>query len=259
MFASWRHGIIAGLAFMSASALFAQNRGQYIPGSMGLNAGLTSPGFSVGAYYLYYEADGAKDSRGHDLPVDGRYVADGVQLLLAYTTPWKVLGANYGAALMPFFTRGHLTLESFESARSSGFADTYFEPINLGWTFGNAALKAAYGVNAPTGETDVTTDFFGHNVTLASTIFLDENQLNQLSLTSVTELHQKKRNSDLKVGDNTQLELGAGRIIPLNGGAQLLQIGMVGYGQWQYSDDSGSDAVPALAGLQDRVFAGGVE
>jgi hypothetical protein len=251
----------AALIIASASAVHAQNRGQYILGAAGLNAGLQAPaGLTVGTFYLHYEADAAKDSRGQNLPVDGRYTLDGGELLLAYTTPWKVLGANYGAAVVLFYMRGQLSLETFGiSGGAPGFADSYVEPINLGWTFRSAAVKAAYGFIAPTGEDGVTTDFFGHDFTLGATFFLDEQKLNQFSLNSVTELHQKKRETDLKVGDNTQLELGAGRIIPLNGGGQLLQIGIVGYGQWQFTDDSGDDAIPVLADRQDRVFAAGPE
>jgi hypothetical protein len=239
----------------------AQNRGQYIPGAGGLNAGIQAPaGFSVGAFYLRYEARRAKNASGHDLPTSGSYTVDGGELLLAYTTPWRVLGATYGAAAVLFYMRGSLAVERFDvSAGASGFADSYFEPVNLGWALDRANLKVAYGFIAPTGAESVTTDFYGHDVTLAATLYLDEHKLNQFSFNSVTEFHQKKRDTDLTVGDNTNLEFGAGRTIPLNKGAQLLQLGVVGYGQWQFSDDSGDDTVPFLAEQQDRVFAGGLE
>jgi hypothetical protein len=246
---------------MLASTSDAQNRGQYIPGSVGLNAGIqTPPGLSVGMFYLRYEARRAKNASGRELPVTGSFTVDGGELLLAYTTPWRVFGATYGAAAVLFYMRGSLTVERFgASAGASKVADSYFEPVNLGWAFDRANLKVAYGFIAPTGADEVTTDFYGHDLTLAGTVFLDQQKLNQFSINSVTELHQKKRETDLTVGDNTNLELALGRTIPLNKGAQLLQLGVVGYGQWQFSDDSGDDAVPLLAEQQDRVFAGGLE
>ena len=248
---------------LAAGAPFAgaQNRGQYIPGAGGLNAGIQAPvGFTIGAFYLHYEADALKTSSGQNVPISGTYTIDGGELLLAYTTPWGFAGATYGAAIVLFYLRGQITSERFDvSAGSSGFADSYFEPINLGWALDRANVKVAYGFIAPTGAESVTTDFYGHDVTVAATFHLDEHKLNQISFNSVTEFHQKKRDTDFTVGDNTTLELGVGGTIPLNEGAQLLQLGVAGYGEWQFSDDKGSATTPLLAQQQDRVFAAGLE
>jgi len=70
---------------------------------------------------------------------------------------------------------------------------------------------------------------------------------------------QKKRHEDLQVGNNMTLEAGVGKIFVKNDGKQLIQVGGVGYAEFQLTNDSGT-AVPALtASNKDRVFAIGPE
>jgi hypothetical protein len=143
----------------------------------------------------------------------------------------------------------------------TGIGDIYVEPINLGWKLKRADVKAAYGFVAPTGKFDedgddtTTTDYWGHEITLASTFYLDPTKLTQLSVSTNWEFHQKKRHEDLKVGNNMTLEAGVGKIFVKNQGKQLIQFGAVGYAEFQLTNDSGS-GVPALtANNKDRVFA----
>ena len=75
----------------------AQERGQYIPGTGGLNSGLQTPeGITYANLFIWYPSTKFKDQFGNkaainfdlDLLVDLN--------LVAYTTKAKFLGANYG-------------------------------------------------------------------------------------------------------------------------------------------------------------------
>jgi hypothetical protein len=139
------------------------------------------------------------------------------------------------------------------------------EPINLGWNLKKADVKLAYGFVAPTGRFDsvgtetTTTDYWGHEITLGSSIYLDQTKLTHVSIITNWEFHHRKRHEDVKVGNNMTLEGGVGKIFVKNQGKQLIQFGVVGYAEFQLTKDSGT-AVPVLtANNKDRVFAIGPE
>src|SRR6185369_12882228 len=75
----------------------AQERGQYIPGTAGLNSGLQTPeGFTYANLFIWYPATKFKDQNGDTAPInfDLDLLVD--LNMLAYTTKAKFLGANYG-------------------------------------------------------------------------------------------------------------------------------------------------------------------
>ena len=254
------------LAIFSLSAN-AQERGQYIPGTGGLNSGIQTPeGITYANLFFWYPSTKFKDQNGDNaaLNFDLDLLVD--VNLLAYTTKAKFLGANYGMAVALPIVNSPVSLPRLGAGISpTGLGDIYVEPINLGWKRKQADVKLAYGFVAPTGRFDslnnetTTTDFWGHQITLATTAYLDESKLTQVSVSTNWEFHHKKRHEDLKVGNNMTLEAGVGKIFVKNQGKQLLQFGAVGYAEFQLTNDSGS-AVPVLtANNKDRVFAIGPE
>jgi hypothetical protein len=245
----------------------AQERGQYLPGFSGLNSGIQAPeGPTYANLFYWYPTSSFKNQGGNkaainfnlDLLVDFN--------VLAYTTKAKFLGAKYGASVGVPIVNNAIDLPRLNLATSPvGIGDTYIEPINLGWSVKKANIKLAYGFVAPTGKYDsngndtTTTDYWGHEITFATTAYLDKTKLTQVSFSSNWEFHQKKRHEDLKVGNNLTLEAGVGKLFLKNGGKQLIQFGGVGYAEFQLSDDSGT-AVPVLTQHnKDRVFAIGPE
>jgi hypothetical protein len=254
------------LLLVSLPAL-AQERGQYIPGTGGLNSGLQTPeGITYANVFIWYPATKFKDQNGDTAPInfDLDLLVD--LNLLAYTTKTKFLGASYGMAVVLPIVNSPVSLPRLGVGISpTGLGDLYVEPINLGWKLKKADVKAAYGFIAPTGRFDstgdetTTTDYWGHQITLATTAYLDKSKLTQFSISTNWEFHHKKRHEDLKVGNNMTLEAGVGKIFVKNQGKQLIQFGVVGYSEFQLTNDSGT-AVPALtANNKDRVFAIGPE
>jgi hypothetical protein len=245
----------------------AQERGQYLPGTAGLNSGMQTPeGFTYANLFIWYPTSKFKDQNRDTAPInfDIDLIAD--LNLLAYTTKAKFLGATYGMAVVVPIVNTPVSLPRLDLDISpTGVGDIYVEPINLGWKLKKADVKVAYGFVAPTGKFDeigsdtTTTDYWGHEITFASTIYLDKTKLTQFSFSTNWEFHQKKRHEDLKVGNNMTLEAGVGKIFVKNQGKQLIQFGVVGYSEFQFTNDSGT-AVPLLtANNKDRVFAIGPE
>ena len=252
--------LVLSVVTVTVSVAHAQNRGQYLPGVAGLNSGIQAPpGVTYANLFSYYSAGKLKGNAGQTLPVTGNYTVAVDQNLIFYTTKHKFLGADYGATLDLMIAHGSVTVERFGSAGATGFGDLYAEPINLGWHKKKADIKVAYGFVAPTGTGGVSSDYWGHDITVASTFYLNKMKTWQFSVNTVTEFHQKKRHQDLKVGNNTNLEYGLGKTFIANKGQQLWQLGLVGYAEWQFTDDTGTAANPALARLHDRVFAAGPE
>jgi hypothetical protein len=63
----------------------------------------------------------------------------------------------------------------------------------------------------------------------------------------------------VKVGNNVTIESGIGKLFIHNRGQQLIQIGGVGYAEFQLTKDSGSAVFPLTINNKDRVFAVGPE
>lgn len=262
-----RIALVFVLLLIISLPAMAQERGQYIPGTTGLNSGIQAPeGFTYANLFIWYPSTKFKNQNGDTsaLNFDLDLLAD--LNLFAYTTKAKFLGANVGMAVAVPIVNTPISLPNLGANVSpTGIADIYFEPINLGWKGKRADTKLAYGFIAPTGKFDsvgtdtTTTDFWGHQITLASTIYLEKTKLTQFSFSTNWEFHHKKRHEDVKVGNNMTLEAGVGKIFVKNGGKQLLQFGGVGYAEFQLTKDSGSGVPVLTADNKDRVFAIGPE
>jgi hypothetical protein len=122
------------LAIISLPAM-AQERGQYVPGTAGLNSGIQAPeGFTYANLFVWYPTTKFKDQNGDTsaLNFDLDLVAD--FNLFAYTTKTKFLGASYGMAVGVPILNTPLSLPNLGvGASPTGIGDIYFEPLNLGW------------------------------------------------------------------------------------------------------------------------------
>lgn len=256
------------MILISSSLLLAQERGQYVPGFGGLNSGVQPPpGFTYANYFIWYPTDRFNNSDGNEVPLnfDLDLVVD--FNIIAYTSNTKFLGGTYGVTVAIPVLNQSVGLPILQSdVGSFGFGDIYFEPINLGWKKpGMWDVKVAYGFVAPTGKFDeegndtTTTDYWGHEFTFAATRTLGGPKLYQVSVSTNWEFHQGKRHEDVTVGNNMTLEYGIGKTFIKNQGQHLIQVGAVGYAEFQLSNDSGSEVGPLNRGNKDYVFGLGGE
>lgn len=215
------------------------------------------------------------------------------QNIIGMTTPLKILGANYGfmvdipfdavhgtgdasldvgASLKTLFNRNFSTSASFSRSRSAtsdfNIADVYVEPINFGWHLPQLDVLATFGFFAPAGEYSSNrlinnglgrwAEMFG----LGAVAYLDAGRSWSISAMTRYLTHQSQQGADIRVGDDFVLEWGLGKTFrPPSWKPWVTQLdtGVVGYAQWQVTDNRGSDIPIPLRGIRSNIFAVGPE
>ena len=247
------------LVFASVT-LEAQYQGDQQIGLAGLKAGSQpGPGFYV-TLPLYW--------RAHDLSL---YNAQGDQILKNFTadlnlfvlpsiqvvTPFKILGATYGAAFTEWITNGVLNIATLNVQRAGGygFGDIYVQPVILGWHTPHADVTAGYAFFAPTGAGIHGLQMWVNEIDIGTTLYLDAAKKWNISSMLYYDFNNKKNNTNIQVGNIATLAGGAGRSF-LKGAANI----GVAYGaQWKTTHDSGSDIPSALPLTNGRFFGVGPE
>jgi hypothetical protein len=130
--------MIAGLCLMICTPSRAQELGAVLRSDMGLKSG-TQPGPG------YYDAEysSVRGPNGNALPGQ---VSTSLTLpfpVIAATTKWKLLGANYGFKAAIIFSNQALisTLVPISKSNTIGFGDIYIQPVNLGWHTNSISLS----------------------------------------------------------------------------------------------------------------------
>ena len=238
-------------SFAGAPAAFAQYQGHNFKGDFGVNSGTQpEPGVYVLMPYAQWNADAIKDADGNPFRPSqfGGFDLRLVPLTAVVVTSKKILGANLGfMAAIPFSTIRPESVADDTDDGEWGFTDMYVVPLYLGWHTPRADYVAGYGFNAPTGRyepraTDnVGLGMWSHEIQGGVTAYVDEAKTISIATTAFFEMHSKKKDLDVKVGNLLTLEGGAAYNVPRIGGA----FGIGYYFQNKLSDDSGAD-VPEL-------------
>jgi hypothetical protein len=263
------------LSLLFAESALAQFNSHNTRGDYGILAATQPPpGFYVAPIYVNYRADKFNDADGNAVLPDVRDTVDVDALVVAgiWVSDIKVLGANYSFQIYPAWTNNNLEIPLFgvDQDTSTGFADLYIQPINLGWHLPRSDFSAGLGIYAPTGDYEFlgddnvglgmwTLELFG-----GSTIYFDDEKRWHFSTMAFYETHGEKKGTDIQVGDFLTLEGGLGWSF-LEGAAN---VGIAYGAQWKLTDDdlggfSIQDALNQL-GLdvpvgKNRVFAVGPE
>ena len=136
----------------------------------------------------------------------------------------------------------------------SGFADSYFQPLNMGWHFGKRVdFNAGYAFFAPTGRftqggsNNVGAGYWGNAVTSGTTVYITKNQGTTANLTTAWEIHGEKSGTNITPGQAFTDEWGLGQVLPLKKDmSRPLQLGFIGYDQRQVSHSSGTLTVAGM-------------
>lgn len=243
--------VLAGIILSCVLPSWAQQKGQWVPGQSGLNAGiLPDPGFTFANLTVNYSATELKDGGGHSTPVTGAYSFWAIEQVFYYVAPAKVLGGHFGAmALLPL-ANGSLTAPVFGvNGGGEGYADTFVEPAIMGWKLSRVEFYLGYGFTAPTGKwsplasNNVGSGYWGNNFVTGTTVYLTKNKGTSLNLTTDWEIHNEKSGIPITPGQAFTDEWGLGQVLPLKKNfSQLLQLGVIGYDQWQVSPNQGLTA-----------------
>lgn len=236
----------AALALVATLAGGAvQAEGHYVTGVEGLQGSSVPP---AGNYYLGYLVN--YDINGFQAP-DAKNGMGGSGQVTALAnrfvkiTDTKLFGADYGFETIIPVLRTSVTLGGPE-LNDSGVGDVYVGPLVLGWHGPQWDAVAAAGMWLDTASNtlgDPTSPGKGYKSTMLTgglTYYFDQSKSISGSALFRYEYNGKKDNG-VRPGDQLSLEWGVGK----NYGAYSL--GVVGYSQWQLSDDKGAGAKPGKA------------
>jgi hypothetical protein len=189
-----------------AFPLQGQQKPQWVPGQVGLNAGVVpNPGFTYANITMSYRSGAFNGPNGSAVPVIGDYNVWAVENLF-----YGVLGAKplhgdiyFVLALTP--ASGSLDADIpvqnpgipnlSAAAGGSGMADTFVEPIGLGWHLKHADIQVAEGMMIPTGRyspgatNNVGTGYFGNHLLDGITYYLTKNKATSINLFTDWEVH----------------------------------------------------------------------
>src|SRR5579872_1918103 len=274
--------ICACLVLVYGLPSLAQQKGQWVPGQFGLNAGvIPDPGITYANLAVNYSADRLNNSNGDQIlkNVSGTYSFWADENILYYVPEHKFLGGyfmpyiaiNYATGslvadlppLLPGSTSG-ISL----SAGGSGLADTYVQPVNMGWHLKRADFNAGYSFTAPTGRytagasNNVGSGYWGNDITSGTTFYITKNKGTSANLATDWEIHGQKtvaspvrgQLSKITPGQAFTAEWGLGQGLPLKKDmSQLAQLGLVGYDQWQVTSNGGNYLIAGIPVAASRV------
>jgi hypothetical protein len=255
--------VVALILLTCASSVPAQLKPQWMPGQIGLNAGiLPSPGFSYVNITENYDAGAFNGPKGNAVPVTGSYNVWAVENLFYYVPNSKVLGGNYGINVMfPTPATGSLVADLNvqgvpnlgAAGGGSGVADLWVQPFGIGWHLKRWDIQVGDAFMIPTGRyspgasNNVGSGYFGNHLLTGTTFYITKNKGTSANLFTDWEVHGSREgtNNTYKTpGQAFTDEWGIGQILPLKKDlSQLLQVGVVGYDQWQVTANGGTVSV----------------
>jgi len=255
-------GFVLALFLLSgALPLQGQQKPQWMPGQSGLNAGIMpAPGFSYVNITVDYSSSAFNGPNGSAIPVTGSYDVWAVENIFYYVPNLNVLHGNIGMNLLLTPATGSLdaALETQNPgipnlsgvAGGGGLADLWVQPIGIGWHLKRADLQVSEGLMLPTGRytpgatNNVGTGYFGNHLMTGSTVYITKNKGTSANLFTDWEVHGGRpgtNNTNKTPGQAFTMEWGLGQVLPIKKNfSQLLQLGLVGYDQWQVTANGGT-------------------
>lgn len=242
---------------LSAGPAWAGFAGHNSKGDFGLQSGTQlPPGFYLSPMYYRYDADTVKDRNGNTVSLassnKGSLEANAYILGFIWVSEYKILGGNYSFQIWPGLTDNNLEapILGFDEGVSTGFADLYLQPINLGWNIDVADFTAGVGIFAPTGSYELGGSnnrglgMWSFELFAGSTVYFDKAKSWHLATTAFYETHTDKAGTDIRVGDILTLEGGLGKSF-MDG---TLSVGAAYYAQWKLTEDD--------LGINSPLFSG---
>jgi len=228
------------------------------------NSGVTpDSGFSYVNQFLFYSRDQAKGPNGEVLVTGQNSVMMDMNTLV-WVSKRKI---NFvGGALFSMSATIPIANNSLTSdinggiSGGGGLADSYYQPFILGWRTKRADLRAVYGFLAPSGKfrvganNNVGSGYWTHAFSSGQTFYLNENKTTAISAFQMYEIHTMQQGTQIHPGDTLNLDYSATHILSLQRDLNL-QVGLVGYEQWQLTDKTGPGITPAQSSAHYRVNA----
>jgi len=258
--------LLAGLLLACASAR-AQNRGVYPLGLSAINSGVTpDPGLTYSNAFLFYTRDESKGADGEVLGTGQQsLLLDMNTLLWVSASEIERLGdARFSSAVTIPIANNSLSTE-LQGAISSGggLGDAYIQPVILSWRTKWVDIRGILGVLAPTGKfnaganDNVGAGYWSPAIASGQTFYLTEDRATTISLFQIYEFHTSQSGTGIHPGQSFDLDYSLMRAFPFYAESRL-QVGLVGYGQWQTTAKTGPNITPAEEAQRYRVNGLGV-
>ena len=229
-----------------------------MPGAFGLNAGvLPSPGLTYENMEVNYDTSTLNDPSGKAINPKPNLNLWVVENWFIYMTNAKFLGGHLGfVAIIPMIANASIDLSQLNKTGTTwGLSDTWLQPLTLGLkradTWVGDAFFVSIGRYSPGALNNTGTGYFGNHLVSGTTVYLSKNKGTSANLFTDWEFHGSKTTgagTTATPGQAFTMEWGIGQVLPLKKDfSQLLQLGLIGYDQWQVSDNGGlaSPNIPA--------------
>lgn len=250
--------------FVMIEPSWAQVRGVYPAGSTATNSGVTpEAGFTYSNQFLFYSRSELKDANGVVTATgQNAVILDMNSFIWVSNNKIRALGgAIYSCVATLPITNNSLTSDA-EGPMSGGggFADSYYQPVILGWKTERADFRVHYGFLAPTGRFDSTSNnnvgsgYWTNAISSGQTIYLTSNKATTASAFEMYEFHTVQEGTGIHPGETLDLDYSVAQVFPLRKDLRL-QIGLVGYEQLQTTNKSGPTITPAQGAAHYDVNA----
>jgi len=303
--------VLVALGCLASVILFAQpahaQHGDWLMGTDGLLSAQQAPeGIFYSNVWSYYHASGsdfgsiespkcgaATICTSLKLNVSGSLDEFVDQNIIGWTSPYKVLGANYGlfvdvpfaiadasgaASLEPVLSlnRGSLSLPSLQTSggvTKGSIGDIYVEPVNFGWHLRQLDAIVSSGFFAPSGAYNSKAAVnigYGHWTGVfgvGGIGYADADRTWSLSIYAHYLLYGSQIGRSYTLGDVVPFEWGAGKTLNLNNSiVKQLILGAVGYAQWQATNNqiniapqskAAGSAINTLTGTRSQIYSAG--
>jgi hypothetical protein len=170
-------------------------------------------------------------------------------------------GAKFSASATLPIARNSLTNDATGPiSGASGFGDSYYQPFILGWNKERVAVRAVYGFLAPTGKyraganDNVGSGYWTHVVASGQTFYLTRNRATTFSAFQMYEFHTRQPGTKIHPGETFDLDYSLMQSISLRGDRSI-QVGLIGYNQYQTSDKTGPTITPQQSSDRYKVNA----
>jgi hypothetical protein len=228
------------------------------------NSGVTpETGISYVNQFLFYSRDQAKGPNGEVLATGQNSVMMDMNSLV-WVSRGKIdfLGGPLFSmsATIPIANNSLTSDTEGGISGGGGLADSYYQPFILGWRKRRADFRAVYGFLAPSGRfnlgasNNVGSGYWTHAFSSGQTFYLNENRTNAVSAFQMYEIHTTQQGTQIHPGDCLDLDYSLTHVLSLQPDLKL-QLGLVGYEQWQFTDKTGPDVTSAQSSAHYRVNA----
>jgi len=250
--------------FVVLTPVQAQVRGVYPVGMNATNSGVTpEAGITYSNLFVLFSRDEEKGPHGEILATGQNSIMMDMNSFVWVSKKEMGLlgGAIFSASATLPIANNSLTSDVHGAlSGGGGFADSYYQPLILGWRKQRFAIRAIYGFLAPTGRfsaganTNVGSGYWTSVVASGQTIYLDSSKATALSTFQMYEFHSTQEDTMVHPGQTFNLDYSLTHTLPLPRSLRL-QFGLVGYGQWQTTDKHGPNITPEQAAAHYKVNA----